>query len=423
MTAVAAPLAEAIAANREDVAHYLELARQLYDQAIKLQRETAQIGGKSAMASVPPLEEAVARAYSLLNSGTSGGFEGVQYAHAYWQSLKHPWYDQIIRQNSEILAAKSRRASAEHSRLAEVAQKAARVFGISVEVDRLTVTAPGHPQAGWPAKIAASLEKILQTAGEESLPDLQQTINASVHLHPQERYLALESLRLRVEQIAKLRRQQEAVAHYEASRAALAAERIAEQLGRIRRRVESLEAEAAGNLDRECQEIAASLGGSGSAPALEDRVEALERKVIQEVRQQGLVEAAVAALRQQGYETVQVMQTIGPPEISSVYLQDPRDEGRVALLQVAVERGTLAAEVVRREDSDGSKREKQLDHEAQTRLCKAIEAMESALATKWKCSVVKRAEAGAVVPKIRKDLPVRARRMRVATALKSRSVS
>ena len=423
LTAVVTSFQDAYGSNQESVAHYLELAKEIYDQAMSLQRDAAALGGKFAPLSILPYEEAEAKANALLHNGQTAGYEGVEYAHAYWQSLKHPWFDQVVRRHGEFRALEHRRNQAELARLAEVSARASAVLGVRVDVDRITVSAPAGPRdEGWGVKIAVSLEAIMRTLDAEGVSALSEAIERSASLHPQERFLALETLRLRLEQEVKQRRRDLAIRLYEESRQRLAEERIQARLGLCQRRMEAMEAEMSPALESEWQALSALAGSGQATDAIEDRTEAFDRQLAQHARQQGLLEAAVTALRQQGYETVQIMQTIGPPEIASVYLQDPRDEGRVALLQVAGERGVLAAETVRREKSNGSRQQKQLDQEAQARLCKAMEAVDQALSTKWKCTAAKQAAPGSVEPKSRQDLPARGRRIRVAASLRTKSI-
>ena len=148
----------------------------------------------------------------------------------------------------------------------------------------------------------------------------------------------------------------------------------------------------------------------------------MERETASAARGQDLLEAAISVLRKQGYETVQVMDVAGPGEIRSVYLEDARDGGRVALVQVSEARGLMSAEVVRRAASDGSSTDRLADKEAQAKLCRAMEAAEEALSRRWKLSVLDTAQPGTVAPKVKADIPAKSRRIRVEKARNTRSI-
>lgn len=415
------PYDEALAANSSAARHFLQLASELYQQALRMQQEGLTMGGPAAIDEpILPYAQAEARTHALLQAPPDSGMEATRFAHAYWQSLKHPWFDQVVRYDSQARAERERMARVETGRLQEVAEEASRKLAVHVEVDQFHLEAPHPAGLTLEAKVADALRQVLRAVDAEGLEAVRETVAQSVQLSPGERLVALDALRVRLEQETKERQRREALRLYEAKQLELAAERIAVRIEHCHKNLDGLESAAAASLEREL----ATLEAAPVSLQVEERVQACERRIAEAARQQGLLEAAVAALRRQGYETVQVMQTLGPPEVRSAYLQDPRDEGRVALLQVAEERGLVSAEVVRRDSGNGSQQQKMQDREAQGRLCKAMEAVEKALAAKWSCSVQKRVEPGNAEVKANANVPstTGGRRTRVAAALQTRAL-
>lgn len=419
LTFIPMPYEEALAANADATRHFLQLARELYDQAVRMQKERTAVGGGLPLDEpILPYGQAEARAIALLHHPADSGQQASVFAHAYWQSLKHPWFDQVLLSHCEDRAERERHAREEDGRLREVAAEAARKLAVHVDVDRIHLEEPRQGEHALEAKVAGALRDVLRIADSEGLEAVRQTAARSAELSPRERLVALDALRVRLGQEVKQRQRQEAMRLFEARQNELAAERIALRADQCRRKIEYLESAAAGPLEKELDALVAE----PPTPRLEERIQACEQRIVEASRQQGLLEAAVAALRRQGYETVQVMRTLGPPEIMSAYLQDPRDESRVALLQVAGERGLVSAEVVRRDALNGSQHQKLQDREAQSRLCKAMETMEKALADKWSCQVQKQVEPGKAEVKVNSQIPATGRRARVAAALQTRAM-
>jgi hypothetical protein len=128
------------------------------------------------------------------------------------------------------------------------------------------------------------------------------------------------------------------------------------------------------------------IGGPG-AGTVEDRVAALEKSLLDEKSCQGLLHATIQSLRRQGYERVEVMATLNPGDIGPVYLADPQDPDRMTLLMVDEDEGLVAAEVVSRVPVHESQLQKQLDIEAQKRLCHAMQTAHRVIKERFTCEM------------------------------------
>jgi hypothetical protein len=185
--------------------------------------------------------------------------------------------------------------------------------------------------------------------------------------------------------------------------------------------VSSLETTNATRLEDELKQLRVRLSTQTVQDADEEALQSLSQKIDAEVRAESVLEAAVAELNRLGYVAVDVMATVGPAEITSVYLEDPADPERLVLLQTSDKAHLLSGEVQRRELGGPAARERQADHAAQTRLCSALEKIEEALKSRWDLEVHSSTPPG-VELRVNSKVRRTRKRLRTVSATRSRSL-
>ncbi len=385
---VPAEQAMARAKNFEDMTSFLARAKQVYDSMMHLSLEIEKGGGQPLRLNVIPYADAAAHSRTLYEA-TSDGFSAVTYAHAYWQSLKHPWYDQLLRQFGRV------EAEQEALRARDAAQLDRMAEGILSQV-KVTAAANAFaggmkssgPQFQWDEALDKSVKAILEHTPQDQQQSVSDSILRMASKPREERLLAFEAFRLSVEQRERERFEQESLRIYKTKQAELALEAMTMQMTRCESIAEQIESAATDQFVAEIAELRKRLPSTG-AVALEDRLEAIEHSLIKEKASQGLLQATIQALKRQGYRQVEVMGTLRPQDVACVYLMDPNDDKRLTLLQADEDEGRVAAMVVSRAEVQTSKSEQQLDLAAQTRLCNAMDVAERVLAQQWPCEVLR----------------------------------
>jgi len=67
------------------------------------------------------------------------------------------------------------------------------------------------------------------------------------------------------------------------------------------------------------------------------------------------------------------METITPDNLRAIYFEQPGDDQRLVEVMLGDDGGSLKVEIIRTEESDGSSRQRQLDLEAQHKLCETTQ--------------------------------------------------
>ncbi len=416
-----APRLIARAANREAMDSYMSMAKQVYEAMMQLGVEIAASGGRPVKFDVIPFSEAETRAHSLFES-TSDGFSALEYAHAYWRSLKHPWYDQMLRRFGEVAAEQQELRARETTNLNRMAGEIlSQVKSLATANQFTQGKQSGGPTFRWDTALDASVKAILEHTPQDQRQSISDTILRIAPKPPQERFLAFENLRLSVEQKSKERFEEEVLNSYRSKQAQLARQAMTVQIARCEAIAEQVDSPETDRLHNDLQEMRENLASENVA-ALEDQLIAIEQSLIKEKSDQALLQATVQALKRQGYQQVEVMGTLRPQDINHVYMLDPNDDTRLTLLRSDEEGGRVAAMVVAREEVQSSQSERQRDLAAQQRLCKAMDVAERVLAQRWQCEVIRTSPGEKIkVDRRLKDYKVKSTRR--AAAQKQRSMS
>jgi hypothetical protein len=380
-----APRLIARAANRDAMDSYMARAKQVYEDMMQLRVEIAASGGRPVKFDVVPFSEAESQANALFES--SDTFSAVTYSHAYWRSLKHPWYDQMLRRFGEVAAEKQEVRARDAANLNRMAGEILSQIKTSATANQFTQgKQSGGPTFRWDTALDASVKAILEHTPEDQRQSVSETILRIAPKPPQERFLAFENLRLSVEQKSKERFEEEALSSYRLKQAQLARQAMTVQIARCEAIAEQVDSPETDRLHNDLQDMREKLA-SDNVVVLEDRLTAIELSLIKEKSEQALLQATVQALKRQGYQQVEVMGTLRPQDIDAVYMLDPNDDNRLTLLRSDEEGGRIAAMVVAREDVQSSQSERRRDLAAQHRLCKAMDVAERVLAQRWQCEV------------------------------------
>ena len=416
------PFDIARAGNRDGIVHYLSLARELYEQTRAIERETEAQGGDSpGLEPIMSIEEAERKAWDMFDGvGGGAGEKALEFAHAYWQSLKHPWHDQALESHGRAMAAVRARDKAERARLDALAGIIDSTFNIQVGINHASFDAAGaSPEHSWHDKIRECAAAILEAADPADIVRIREVIASLERSDPRRQWLTLDSLRIALTNEARERAQARALAAYRERQQAALTERMIHLLDSCAKRVSNLETARAAQIEATLTEIRTQLSSGNVGVADEERLQNLSQCIDAEIRGQGILEAAVAELNRLGYKAVHVMESLGPPDITSVYLQDPGDEERLTLLQVSGQGGLLSGEIVRREKGAGSSRDRQADQSAQSRLCKALEAVETALGSRWELETRSNTPPGAA-PRVDPSVPRTRKRLRSVSGARTR---
>ena len=242
ITATQVPLEVAIASNREDIAYYLEMAREALNQIEAVERKTLAAGSPLMHRDVIPFEQAEAEAWRRFRQDGNGGYTGTEYAHAYWQSIKHPWQEQVVRHYSAAAAEQARQQREERQRIEEIAARIRPEFRTEQEFTLQEIDASDcKPVFSLPQQITAAKSAILQAVDAANKVAIEAQILQCEGQDLQRQCIALEALRLTVEQEAKQRRMEEGVRIYQENQRQLIAERMEWHLRRCVKRLEELE--------------------------------------------------------------------------------------------------------------------------------------------------------------------------------------
>jgi hypothetical protein len=408
------------AANRDAMESYMSKAKQVYQDMMQLGVDIAANGGKPVKFDVIPFSEAETQANALLES--SDTFSAVTYSHAYWRSLKHPWYDQMLRRFGEVAAEQQELRAREATNLNRMVGEILSQIKTSAIANQFTQgKQSGGPTFRWDSALDASVKAILEHTPQDHRQSISETVLRMAPKPPQERFLAFENLRLSVEQKSKERFEEEALNSYRLKQAQLAREAMTVQIARCEAIAEQVDSPETNRLHDDLQQIREKLA-LDNVVVFEDRLTAIEQTLIKEKSDQALLQATVQALKRQGYQQVEVMGTLRPQDVNAVYMLDPNDENRLTLLRSDEEGGRVAAMVVAREDVQTSQSERQRDLAAQHRLCTAMDVAERVLAQRWQCEVIRTAPGEKIkVDRRLKDFKVKSTRR--AVAQKQRSMS
>jgi hypothetical protein len=427
---VTMPHDEAVAGNWEAMQHYLELARALYQQTREVERRTqVLLDGMTAAGGPEPMlsyDDAAATAHRLFEQTRAvyaSGKPGVEFAHAYWQSLKHPWHEMVLHRHADVAAEQAERRAQEQERLARVMQGVDSSVRVQASTQRVAMhTRTDAVLHSWPERIEQVLATLHDHVREQDRAALEVAIADTADQPPDQRWLALEQLRLAQDQRAKARRIEAALQLFTTQRRELVAERMQAQVALCDERLGALASPRTEALQAELEVLRQRLDSPDLGEPDEDKLEELNRLVLQESARLRLLNDAVAQLAKMGYGSVQVMQTLSANDIASAFLEDPQDPERVALVQVSAQHGLMTAEVVRRTASDGSPTQRHADHSAQVRLCQAMAQAEAALAERWQLQVRSDKPPGAPVQQAKVALPQRKAKVRRAAAQRARQI-
>jgi hypothetical protein len=292
-----------------------------------------------------------------------------------------------------------------------------------VDVRQVTITSrPGAIVHDWQQRVEDLVAGLRARTPLDELDGLERTIAGALVLPVEQRWLKLETVRITFDQRAKERRVEAALSIFQKQRRELIAERIHQQVNVCQARLDELASPRIEALQSELDAFSERIASADLDEADEDRLEDMNRRVLQEQARLRLLNDAVAQLQRMGYAQVQVMQTLSASDIASAFLEDPDDPERLALVQVSAQHGLMTAEVVRRTSSNGSSSQRQADFSAQVRLCRAMASAESALAGRWGLQVRSDKPPGAVVQQTKVPLPQRKVRVRRPAALRARQV-
>jgi hypothetical protein len=395
---------------------YLALAKSIYNRGIEMLGHTVKLGGAGPSDSIISFEEASARAWELFTRSPEDlcGKQGVDFAHTYWQSLKHPWEEQVLKCYAEAKIADERR-SAEFER---IEWKTASRLLPKFKVDYLAANADSaKPLHSWTDEIEKLIDRITLLTSDLEVETVRETIRATAIKPAQERYVSLEALRVSLEQRARHREEAKILVEFRKKHREVIAERIREHVLRCEKQIDDFDTQAE-HFHQKLAGINSSIASSSDLNALESEVEQLERELIERNGRRGLLQATRAALRRQGYEYIDEMKTLGPSDILSIYLEDPKNPDRIVLLQVEEREGIMAAEIVRRPES--SENDVSIDREAQERLCKAMDAIEASLRPRFLCEL-QRTPPGEKV-RSSKSIPQHKSKRRVSQVRQERSI-
>lgn len=387
LVATKVPSLVARSRNRDEIQMLLAKISQVYSALCKLREETNAAGGDApVMAGMHP-EEARARAEQLFASGDDAGWSAVVFLHAYWQSLKHNDLDRALKRHAEVMVTRQMQTREEERNVTAFAEELFRSVQarIAHDVPARTVASEG-PLLQWSVVLKRNLDAIAKCCDPTQVEVIAGRVSAIMDRPRTERIVALETLRLSIEQEAKLQRENAIVQSFQRKQAELTSESARAQLLRCATIAQdlSLPREHAAMAELIALQAAAQ---TSSAPMPEERVASLETLLLNEKSCQGLLQATMQSLRRQGYERVEVMATLSPGDVRPVYMADPQDPDRMTLLMVDETDGLVAAEVVSRTQLQESRLERQLDLEAQKRLCNAMNAARRSLEDRFTCEV------------------------------------
>ena len=411
------------ASNREAMDSYLAKAKQTYESIIRVNAETVAAGGRPLLIDVVAYADAESRANSIFGPDTDG-FAAMKYAHAYWLSLKHPWYDQVIKCFSENQAERQEELQREAARMGQVADEILSRIKSTAKADQVVSTLQtAKPQFTWDVALDTSVRKILEHTPSERKQEVTDAILQIAASPPQERLMALEAYRIGIEQQDKDRFEREVLRLYHSKRTEVTRQHVEVEVARCEAILEEFESPVTGRLVEELASVRENIS-SGDVLKLESRLEELDEAIRKQKETQGLLDATIQALRRQGYEPV-VMETVGPQDVRSVFLMDPNDEQRFTLLEVDEVNYVVAAAVVARQQTQSNSHERNLDMAAQKRLCKAMDAAQAALSKRFECELVDRVEAGQKieVDKRLEKAKIKQRTNRAQTRQQQRSAS
>ena len=231
----------AVAGNRDDTIHYLQLARELYEQTLEIQAKTPPEAG--GLPPVPPMAyaEAEATAWARFHADPNQTINGVTFAHAYWQSLKHPWHEQVLERYARGVAMLAERLAQEAAIAAQVAQFTTFDYRTSEQAATQSIDMTGvAPILDWNQRIAGTVEAILRATRPEDRETEQERLKTLVSPNPRETWLSLEAERLAVEQQAKRRTEREVARLYQEQHLQAMAERTTRRMERCAERLRQL---------------------------------------------------------------------------------------------------------------------------------------------------------------------------------------
>lgn len=408
-----APLEQARAGNREECLHYLEQAQQVWRQLGARTQALAARGVSIATPPHPSLEQAELEMWARFGEATDGA-EALRYIHHYYQSLKHPWTEQLDAADRDF-AEKSRQEieeAAEHTRLREIEQhlalnSASDTARAAAEADaaRLQVTAESLTtslagaksgtsaaalkagqwiaELGTEEKIRARVSAIVATArtdGEHA--HLRAQIEGILRGDPALAVAHLEHLRLVRNRELEEERRRAVEAELRARQAADLREALAASLAGCEPLLASLPARESAARRAEL-EAALSLCDQGDTARAENAFEQARRALTAAAARRPAVVALVRELRRLGYEEVTPMETITAADVnahgvSTIQLGLPADPERLAEISFTADASTVAVQAVRTTPTTGTAEQRAADVAAQTALCADVDAARAA---------------------------------------------
>jgi hypothetical protein len=401
LTFVSAPAEEARRNCEAAVETYLSLGEAILNAAEPKRKRLRELGISVAE---PPQSASEARAkVAKLGRHT---VQAVKHAHAFWQSLKHPWADVVdeltAKGEAEHLITLERERLINSARLQEIAAELQLSFAEREPVITLKNAAPIDTGAQVASRVARVIELASLADPHKSAEEIASTIKSTLSgiSHAQERLVVIEGLRIRFEsEVANRRRALalESVTQAAAERARSAAtiqlaalERELQPLGddeddRLRERIENLR-----------ERIAVDTTG------VDDEIEAIRKEISTERARKSVYELVAKTLRRQGYDEVEdePVQSLDAAAIRRRYFKVPGDADRIIEFAYG-DQDALSVEMVRIREQRES--DVQADREAQQSICRAMKTVRDAMEDSWRAVVVHEGAVGQKVS-VRTDL-------------------
>jgi hypothetical protein len=367
---------------------YIRLAAELLSN---LSLKAAHLASRRIFSPDPPIDlaQANAKVQELLAHGD--GSDGLRYAHACWQSLKHPWADVIdsLYANQEVALLDQD----ERERVAAIAQTLSVRCGLP-PVEGLE-TAVGTSLAELATmRVKAIVTTALASNPNRSSDDLEHEIGYVLEgiTHEQQRLAVLDGLLVRVKEELVAARRAATLEALTRERARHVQDALRIQLSALYDELEPLSENDDSTFREKIDSLIAAIGHRPEGE-LEEATQALRASIVGKRARKSVYDLVVKTLRQQGYDEVdaEASQALGPAAIRRRYFRRAGDEERLVEFAYGAD-DAFSVETVRVSEPDIE--ERQADREAQQELCNVMKRIEAAMRDDWRTTVLHQGEVG-----------------------------
>ncbi len=412
------PAAEAEALNRRQCDKFLKLSKLVFDD-IQKRLEDLQGMGKPMSVRIIPYPEAEGRVWNKFDSDS--GASALRYAHAYWQELKHPNAERVLKEHSLHCAALEAQMQASSEAAQGAIQKACEELASlqrardEVEMKQgellaLEPTAHIQARAEVEAGLVASIVKLSESAEQADLLK-QQVMTLMEATLPAQRVLKLELFRTEVAEQRTRRHREAALRRYEEEVLKQYQLEFQVQAEALTQSFTLLGAEDEERFAAQLKEMEVE-ALTQPVTVSEQKLAAMEAEVQEAVNRKSILAVVKKVLRQEGYDAVQEMETVTADGIRATYFQDPNHPGRMVEVAYKENEGLMSIELVKGEE-ESSSTSAQVDQEAQKKLCKSIKKAEDKLGTAYAAAIKRDVAPGA---KVKVKASIKQKKQRAASA-------